>query len=302
MRTSLALTVALGVGLVLTGCGSHAAAPDALGPAPSTTTSDVAARSQVSGPDDVLVGTGILMQKSPEAPVEICVGGVLESWPPQCGGPRIVGDVDWDGLGVERVGDVTFTREAVWGVGRLDLAKDTFTLTEPLSATPPSTWRTPTPTPMTFPQLCEDPYAGGGRKGAGSPEDQHRVQDAMTSLAGYVTSWVSDGRALYNILVTGDPTAAHARLRALWKGGLCVEQRDLPTAQAITSAQKAVGDLATAKKIHLQSTGSNPTGGGLDVMLTVLDESSMDAVLDAVRPWLDPSQVTFSSVFTPISK
>lgn len=279
----------------VTGCGS-VASDDHRQPGPTT---------QVTGPDDLLVAHGMLMQKSASDPVELCVGGVAESYPPQCGGPRIVGDVDWDAFKPERSSGVTWTNGEVWAVGRLDRtgagdpggSQGTLTLDRPLSTTPPAGLSQPTPTEMDFPQLCEDPYAGGGRRGAGSPEQQNALSMRLESLEGYVGSWVSDGSSLFNVLVTGDAEAAFEELREVWPGGLCVEQRDLPTRAEVKAAQEALISLGGGR---LLSTGGDVTTGQLEVGVVVLDRATLDAVLAAVEPWLEPSQVRFTAAFQPL--
>ncbi|KGN37610.1 hypothetical protein [Knoellia subterranea] len=282
----LALTAwTLAAGLV--GCGTADLSPGASStPAPTV---------PITGPDDLLVGQGMLMQKVGDGPIELCIGGVAESYPPQCGGPRIVGDVDWDTLKPERASGVTWTN-AIWAVGHFDQTANTFTLDRPLSLTPTAGVTPPTPADMDFPQLCKDPYAGG-RSGAGSPEQQNALTMRLESLDGYIGSWVSDGSSLFNVLVRGDAEAVFAELRTVWPGGLCVEQRDLPTQSDVRAAQDALADMAGGR---LLSTGGDVTSGQLEVGVTVLDRATRDAVLEAVEPWLDASQIRFTAALQPL--
>ena len=78
---------------------------------------------------------------APDRPVEICVGGVAESLPPQCGGPVLEGDFSWDDVAPQRSGDVTWTDTAWWAVGTYDPGgggdQGSFTLSRPVSADPP---------------------------------------------------------------------------------------------------------------------------------------------------------------------
>lgn len=294
MRPRLAAAgIALICVWVVAGCGQGTrTTPPAGGTEPTGSGS-------VVQPGALLVGHGMLMQDSSTSPVELCVGAVAESYPPQCGGPRIVGDVDWETLGPERASGVTWTKGSVWAVGRLDLKagrSGTFTLDRPLSPTPPEGFTPATEPPMTFPQLCDDPFAGGGSKGAGTPEAQNALAERLATLDGYVGSWVSDGSSMFNVLVTGDAASAHTELRKVWKGGLCVEQRDLPTETEIRAAQDALGSEVEG----LLSTGGDATQGKLGVQVTVLDPSTKDLILETVSPWLEPADVRITSVFQPL--
>ncbi|WP_404386573.1 hypothetical protein LL946_08370 [Knoellia locipacati] len=275
--------------------GGGSSTPRTSTPAPTSTVVDTT---------DELVASGLLMQDSPTSPVELCVGGVAESYPPQCGGPRLDGDVDWEALRPQRASGVTWTEGAVWVVGRYSPATGrpgsaggTVTLTRPVSLTPPAGVTLPSESPVTFPQLCDDPYAGGGRRGAGSPEEQAQLSERLTALDGYVGSWVSDGSSMFNVLVTRDAAAARAELRRVWPGGLCVEQRDLPTEADVRAAQDA---LAT-RVPGLLGSGGDAMNGRLDVQVTVLDAPTRDLILTTVRPWLSERDVRIMSAFQPLS-
>lgn len=290
----------------LSGCGSERPDPPA-GDEPSTrpsatpSTSSTTSQAQVVDPSGTLVANGLLMQKEAGGPVELCMGGVAESYPPQCGGPRLVGEIDWDSVKPERASGVTWTSGSVWAVGRYDPKagpSGTFTLERPVSLTPPTPDLRASEAPMTFPQLCDDPYAGGGRKGAGSPSELNELTELLPTLEGYVGSWVSDGSSLFNVVVTGDPEVALAKVRKVWPGGLCVEQRDVATEEDVRAAQDA---LATRFK-GLLSTGGDTMNGTLDVHVTLLDQATHDRILDTVKPWLTPDQVRMTSAFQPLTQ
>ncbi len=76
--------------------------------------------------DGEVIGQGTVLQVG-DAPPQFCLGGVMESYPPQCQGPEIVG-WDWDDVdGAETAGGVT------WGAYALQGTWDgeRFTLTQP---------------------------------------------------------------------------------------------------------------------------------------------------------------------------
>jgi hypothetical protein len=85
------------------------------GDAPSNPATD-----GTGAPDGVIaapgpvVGQGTVIQTG-ETPPQLCLGAVMESYPPQCSGPELVG-WDWDAVdGEETSGDVTFGTFAVFG-------------------------------------------------------------------------------------------------------------------------------------------------------------------------------------------
>lgn len=272
------LTLAVAA-LALSACGSAADAPEA--PSPST-------------PE--VIGRGAVMKQSPTADIELCTGAMLTSYPPQCGGPRLLGAFSWDDVESEQHGGVRWTNEWYVAVGHYDRAANTFTLTRPLSSEPPAGFAEPRPEPVDFPQLCADPFRGGDPAFAGDMAAQDALQQRLEELDGYVGSWVSDGHDLFNVLVTGDAEAAHAELREIWPGGLCVEQRAAATERDVGAAQLALGE-------HFEELGITSSGGApgvLDVGLTLADEATVTRIHEIVSPWLAPEQVTITSIFVPL--
>lgn len=294
--TTPAWPAAVAAGLLaVSGCGS-ATGPGG-GDAADPSWSDLV----VVQPGDELVAHGLLMQSASDRPVQICVGGVAESLPPQCGGPVLEGEFSWDEVGPERSGGVTWTDQGWWAVGTYDPddgGQGSFTLTRPVSAEPPEGYAVPNAAEISFPQLCEDPYVDGDPEASGDLAAQERLGAALEDLDGYVTSWVSDGSSLFNVIVTSDPEAAFTTLRTVWRGGLCVEQRDLPTQDRLRAAQEAL--TTRFDEIGLLSSGAGGTTGRLEVGVVVTDRATVEAVLEAVSPWLTPEQVVISGALQPL--
>lgn len=291
MRSALVVLAAL----LLAGCGSST------GPAPGDESPSGQAV-KIVDPDQELVAHGILMQSSPDAPVEICVGGVAESLPPQCSGPVLLGDFSWEDVGPERASGVTWTDEPWYAVGDFDPdggPQGSITLTRPVSGDPPEGYAVPTAAEeVTFPQLCDDPFRGGSEDAAGDVDAQEQLAVALEDLDGYVTSWVSDGSSLFNVLVTGDPEEAFEELREVWRGGLCVEQRDLPTQEELLAAQDAL--VEEWEELRLLHAGAGGMTGMLEVGVLVSDQETVDAVLETVSPWLEPDQVVITGALRPL--
>jgi hypothetical protein len=110
-RRAPALLAALGGALLLAGCAGPAATPGGAGDGTADTASDIGVA--IAAPGEV-VGQGTVIQTG-DAPPQFCLGPVMESYPPQCAGPELVG-WDWDAVeGEESSGDVTFGAYAVWG-------------------------------------------------------------------------------------------------------------------------------------------------------------------------------------------
>ena len=109
-RTGL-LSAAAASLMLLTACATGPGS----GGAPAGSGSD-----SVATPDGVIaapgqvVGQGTVIQTG-DTPPQFCLGPVMESYPPQCSGPELIG-WDWDAVeGHETAGDVTFGAYAIWG-------------------------------------------------------------------------------------------------------------------------------------------------------------------------------------------
>ena len=105
MRSTL-VAIAAVAALALSGCASTAA-PGSGSPDPTQLTGFAA--------EGLVVGQGGVIQKA-GSPAELCLGGVLESYPPQCAGGVPLAGWDWDALdGHETASGVTWGDYAVWG-------------------------------------------------------------------------------------------------------------------------------------------------------------------------------------------
>lgn len=174
---------------------------------------------------------------------ELCLGGVAESYPPQCGGPKVAGWkwADWTGAFEEASG----TR---WGsfilTGRYFPAAEVFTPTDVRSGEG-YVWPS---SDDVWTSACPEP-AGGWRvtdTSKASARDLDAAMSLAASLPDYSTAWVDQspnpavGKKLppeeveqrlndplytvINIAVTGDIAAAEAKIRAVWSGMLCVSR------------------------------------------------------------------------------
>lgn len=116
-------------------------------------------------PAGEVIGQGTVLDVGGD--VQLCLGAVRESWPPQCDGIPIDG-WSWDGLfGAESSGDTTWGAYAVQGM----YDGERFTVTQP-----------PLQLALYDPMAPEDPT--GGEPGAGDEVTLASIQDELPALLG----------------------------------------------------------------------------------------------------------------------
>ena len=258
-----------------------------------TATSDPSA-SPSDPPDDGLLYAEALVLEDDKHGPQLCVGGVMTSDPPQCGGPDLP-DWDWD-----EAGGFTSRSGVTWGeyvvVGRYDGAAERFVLDRP--AVRAEEYDGPRPAveedePIGTP--CAEPE-GGWRvvEPARTTEASlTEVQRAASQLPGFAEFWYDQSinpaygsedpgememlmndpeKLVVNVSVTGDVDEAEAELRDVWGGALCVSQAD-HTEKELRAVQKEL----------MERGGWLGIGTGQDhVDLTVVhDDGSLQDRLDA---------------------
>ncbi|MFT4260655.1 hypothetical protein [Microbacterium sp.] len=227
--------VALTAAMLLTGCASGRIDAASGDPAASAATAPV---------EDELLTTGnptTVITRDGET--QLCLGSVLESLPPRCGGGVLLDGWDWQ----EHEGAYEQSQGVFWGdftvTGVYDAAANALTVT---AATP----RTETVAPgddaegPILPSRCPAPE-GGWRILDEAKANQVALQttgDIAAALDGYATSFIdrslipppegSDGLeehglrtaglSILNVGVRGDIAAAEEVLRQTWGGALCV--------------------------------------------------------------------------------
>lgn len=221
----------------LVACGEVTEAPRAAD-APPTHVPTTTAPSE----PEVLRGVGIVLDDG-DGP-ELCLGGVMESLPPQCGGPALVG-WDWAEIPDEHAASGTRWTDGVVVTGRYD--GDTFTLTEP--AVPLDEYDGPLPSGGADRSLetpCPEPAGGWPTDHPGTMADFEEAAAAAARLEGYADVWVDyleppdhsvegDGyepdNVVLNVRVVGDREAAASELRKTWPGALCVSTAERTEAE-----------------------------------------------------------------------
>lgn len=134
-------------------------------------------------PDGEVAATGTVLDTA--GVVELCLGAVAESYPPQCSGVPLAGWT-WDGIeGAESSGDVTWGAYAVRGT----YDGETFTSSQP-----------PILLALYDPIRPEDPT--GGQPGAGDEATLAAIQDELPDKLGdaYLGSAAQDGWLWVNVV------------------------------------------------------------------------------------------------------
>lgn len=186
--------------------------------------------------------------ESPDHGPQLCLGGVAESYPPQCGGPDIVG---WDWAAVEGEESANGT---TWGMFHLvgTYVDDVFTLTEPAQAPSPvgdestggDTFRSPCPEPeggwaVVDPATTTDAAQQAAAEHAASQEDFAGLW-VDQSINPVFEGGIDPGeemqandptKLVLNVMFTGDLERYERELRAIWGGALCVSPAERTEAE-----------------------------------------------------------------------
>ncbi|WP_146605104.1 hypothetical protein [Jiangella anatolica] len=196
---------------------------------------------------------------------------VAESFPPQCGGPDVLG-WNWD-----EAPNVTSESGVTWGYYAVTGTWDgtALTLTEPPldgAATSPVV---PDGTVPDFTSPCEPPAGGWAVVDAATATQA--AQDAALAHAAeqpdYAGAWIDQSinpasgqetpdegamndptQLVLNVRFTGDLERHEAELRAIWGGALCV-----------SAAEHTEQELLEIQEEVLAELGDQASGGGTDV-------------------------------------
>jgi hypothetical protein len=161
--------------LLLSACAGPAG-PASNGNQPDTPAATAPPTPSASGP---VSAVATVLQEG-DGPPELCLGGVAESLPPQCGGPEIAG-WDWDAVDADSAQGTTWGEYAVEGTWD----GETFRLTEAAAA--PDEW----PVAPDDPRL--DPH-NAGAVGPDTPESEaQQLQNEVFDHLDGLTGWIENG-------------------------------------------------------------------------------------------------------------
>ncbi|MDO5535577.1 MAG: hypothetical protein Q4F65_13130 [Propionibacteriaceae bacterium] len=247
--------------------------------------------------------TGVFFETDTE-PLYLCVGGLAQSLPPQCGGAKVpVANMAWPDLPTgQEVSEVRFT-DLLEVRGDWDGTTFRVTTVEP--------WTPPAPEAPDFGQACADPQ--------GTPLTDHevlgQVAEAAEALPGLQSSWVSfpDGQpdpeteemgaAVFNVLVTGDAAEAERTLRdqvdtAEQSWALCVAHADGPDRAELRAAQQRLHEKLPGTALV---SGPRVREGRTSLGVTLLEDTPelRQQVEDAVGPEVAPL-VAYEGLIRPV--
>jgi hypothetical protein len=161
-----AFIIAVTAALLLSGCGAVAVPSGNAGAEPPSSSGE-------------LIGQGTVISDG-NGTARLCLGAVMESYPPQCSGPDIIG---WDWTAVdqsETAAGITWGTYAVQGTWD----GTAFTLTQP-----------PVPLALYDPPATVDPRTDPANHGAGSDAELESLQAELAGAepGGVLMSWVENG-------------------------------------------------------------------------------------------------------------
>jgi hypothetical protein len=221
---------------------------------------------------------------------------VAQSYPPQCGGPDLVG---WDWTEVDGEESVLGT---TWGDYEVTGTWDGERLT--LTAPPASATSLPTEEPdVSTP--CPEPDGGWAVVDPATTSDASltAVTDAARTRPDFAGLWwdqpISGSVAtndptdlVVNVRVSGEVDAAERDLREIWGGALCVTAADRSQAE-LAAIQSEIDE--TAEAIGMVSSTVDDVTGVVEVEV-VVDDAALQEEYDArhgpgtvvVTAWLEP--------------
>ena len=226
---------------------------------------------------------------------ELCLGGVLDSLPPQCGGVPVDG---WSWAGVEgeaSAGGVTWGEFHV--VGTFDGQR--FTL---LDAGPPKTY--PDEDGDGFAAPCPEPQGGWVDVDPSMTGETDRIAaiHAAEDISAYAGAWISyleqpidyeaPGDYVVTVAFTGDPSAHEAAIREVWGGPLCLTSAQ-HTFSELRRTQRDLGD-GGAQRLGLEMTWSdiNVMANRVELGVVVFDpalQSALDGQYGAGAVHIEPA-------------
>ena len=248
-------------------------------------------------PEYRAVGTVLEVTRTPSAEVgahgpQLCLGPIMMSLPPQCGGIDIVG-WDWDTVTGERSAAGT-----TWGsyavVGTFDGSR--FALSEPAR---PATDRAGDPRHPDFTTPCPEP-PGGWIPRAGRADDDLLARGATRYLdrspdTSAVWLDMTRARVVVNVRVTRSVAAHRARLRSLIPGNLCVIEGGRSRAALNRMLNVEIRRLPRANRLG----GLVDEVAGTSELWVVLDrDGELERDLDARY---GPGAIRVSSALAPAS-
>jgi hypothetical protein len=236
--------------------------------------------------------------EGPDHGAELCLGGIAESYPPQCSGLPIP---NWDWSDVEGEESASGT---TWGtfhvVGTYDGAA--FTVLEVGAYEPPSS------DPADFTAPCPEPVGGWAALDLARATDadlwtvMHAAEGEPDS-AGFWIDYVDepsertpDGGIIAIAAFTGDLERHEVELRELWGGPLCVTLHERTQAELNRIQEELGGEVGAS--LGLQTTWSS--GNVVDNLVEVGVVVAGDDIVAAVEERYGAGAVLLVPALEPV--
>ena len=275
--------------VVMGGCGTETSSSSS---EPVPLAQDTSPTTAPAAPADLLTTTYPVTVLDDGGGAELCLSGVAESLPPQCGGPRLLG-WSWS----DHAGDFKTASGTRWGefvvTGTFDGTD--MTPTEIVAATDWDDPGTPESTSREFASPCPEP-AGGWRPidpATTTERTQEQAIRVAQALPTYGELWIDqsinpaddnagdglEGEELMNdpmllvlnVRVTDDVAQAEGAIREVWGGALCVSKARFTDGE-LERIQEAVNDLPG---MTYSSVGDDRVEVGV-----IYDDGSVQASVD----------------------
>lgn len=225
-----------------------------------------------------------MLQAKDSDPV-LCLGGVLDSLPPQCGGIPLK-EWDWDAVsGEESAGGATWGHFEVTGL----YDGDVFTV----RAAGPPRWEEEADDPIEA--ACPEPEAGWERPNEAllSEEDYQRAIRAARRESDFSGAWIdyideptefTDPQdIILSLAFTGDLDRHEVEAREVWGGPLCVTKFD-HTYRDLRRIQNEMGEVARGFGLEILYTDTNEYRGTVGIGVVVIDEATRAEIDERYGP------------------
>jgi hypothetical protein len=260
--------------LLLAGCAAGAPGGDA----PAQTANAQERRYQT---------TATVLQSRGHGP-ELCLGIVLDSFPPQCGGVPIT-NWRWDQVEGEQTANGT-----TWGTYHLVGTYDGASFTVVGADRPPPERR-----PSHEERFKDEPKSpcrepGGGWKTPDPSRRSERYLEPVTRAAraepDFAGLWLSylepmghnvaedPGEFVLNVAFTGDLARHEAELRSRWGGRLCLARQQRSYRELLRIQRELQGAVGAELGLRVLGTGIRETANAVSLMVVVLEERAREAL------------------------
>ena len=226
-------------------------------------------------------GTGTVLEEKGAEPV-LCLGVVMGSVPPQCGGPRIAG-WDWDDVsGEESAAGTTWGDFEVTGL----YDGDTLTLIE---AAPPRR-QDVDDDPIT--SACPKPPRGWERPDPDltSEVEQLRAITAARREPDFAGAWIDyidepteftdPTDTVLNLAFTGDLDRHERDIRRDWGGPLCVAEHERTLERLHEIQAELSGRVGQELGLEVLSSSSSENRNVVELSVVVLDAATQQEIDD----------------------